>query len=161
VDVDPREVPVEEAPHRLGRQLRLRLGQLRGGLADVALAVRIEVVVVHGSYSLDQHHRRALHPAARRVGEEQRDLRVALGVARLLRVAKPGGDADAFAAAVVVRRDRPGDRLAVRVDRRQLGGDEALEDLLDVLRQRGCHGSAVIPPRALRLKGRGGSHRPW
>ena len=41
--------------------------------------------------------------------------------------------------ALVVRRDRPGDRLARRVHRRVLGGDEALEDLLDVCGQRGGH----------------------
>jgi hypothetical protein len=59
-------------------------------------------------------------------------VRVAPGVVGLLGVADAGGDVNAALAAVVVGRDRPRDRLAARVDRRVLGGDEALEDGLDV-----------------------------
>ena len=64
------------------------------------------------------------------VGEQQRHTRVPVRVVGLLRVAEAGGDVDRGAALLVVRGHRPGDRLLAGVDRRELGGDEALEALL-------------------------------
>ena len=148
VHVDPLEVPVEQALDRPGRQHRLRGGQLLHGLARVALAVRIEVAVVDRPGPLDENGGRIAHAGARGVGEEQRDLGVRGRVVGLFRIAKAGGDVDALGAGLVVRRHRPGDGLPAPVDRRVLGRDEPVEDLLDVLRQRAGHAPQFTPVTA-------------
>src|SRR3954468_24246460 len=97
------------------RRLSSRGGRVAGGgqllreVAPVARAQAVEVGVVHPRRALDEHHRRGVEAAAARVGEQQRDARVALGVVGLLRVADAGRDVDAALAVVVVRRERPRD----------------------------------------------------
>ena len=135
LDVDPRVVPVEQAAHELRRVHLLRRRQLLRRLAQVALAVRVEVAVVDLGDALDEDGDAAVDPRPGRVGEQQRDLRVAGRVVGLLRVAEAGGDVDRRPAGLVVGRHRPGDRLPAGVDRRVLGGDEAVEDVLDLLRE--------------------------
>jgi hypothetical protein len=141
VDVDPRQVPPDEAVEHLRRHLLLRGRQLLPHLAPVALAVGVEVAVVHLGRALDEHQGRALQAAAARIREQHRDLRVRARVVGLLRVAEPGGDVDAGVAGVVVGRERPGDRLPAPVDGGHLRRDEPVEDLLNGVGQRGGHGA--------------------
>ena len=90
VHVEARVVPAQEPARNSGgcmllgrRQLLDRTrarsagGWRRGRLVDLGRA-------------LDEHHRRVVQAAAAGLGEQQRDARVGLGVARLLRVAEPG-----------------------------------------------------------------------
>ena len=129
LDVDPRVVPVERPAHELRRMQLLRRRQLLARLARVAVAVRRQIILVDDRRALDEDLDPARDPGSGRVGEEQRDTRRAAGVVGLLRVPEPGRDVDRRRAVVVERRQRPGDRLPARVDRRQLRRDEALERL--------------------------------
>ena len=106
--------------------------ELVGHLALVALAVGVEVRVVDARGALDEDHRRVRHAAAGRVGEEQRDVRVARGVVGLLRVADAGRDVDAALAGAEVGRDGPHDGAAVRVDGHELAREVALGGLLEL-----------------------------
>jgi uncharacterized protein (DUF779 family) len=122
----------------------LGLRQLLDALSQVAVTVRGEVCVVDPGCALDKNRARVLDPRSGRVGEEERDLRVALGVPGLLRQADARVHVDRAGARPVVRRHRPGDRLAGVVDRRVLRRDEALEDLLDRWGQGGRHRGEYI-----------------
>ena len=157
VDVEAGEVEAEQPLERLRRQQLLRTRQLLDRLAGVAHAVGLQVAGVHLRDSLHEHLRRALHPAAGGVREQQRDLRVVAGVLRLLRVAERGCHVDAWVALLVVRGERPADRPAARVHGRELRRDEPVEDLLDLGRQRGGHGRRL--PRAQRSE-RSGKREP-
>ena len=160
VDVDPGEVPVEEALHRPRRRHAADGRQLLDRLAGIALAVLVEVAVVDLRRALHQHRGRILELAARRIGEEQRDQRVRGRVVGLLRIAEPGRHVDGHLSGPVVGRDRPGDRLPAPVDRRVLGRDEPVEDCLDVLRKRRRHRGASIWPLAQSGAQPGRAHIP-
>ena len=163
VDVDPGVVPEEEPlPQGLGRRLGLGVRQLRGRLALVAGAVGVEIALVDLRRPLEEHHRRPVEAAARRVGEQQGDLRIGLGVARLLRVADAGGDVDAAGLDVVVGGDRPGDRPPARVEGRELRRDEGVEDLTDLLGKRRRHRAAKSTParRSPARRGAGSASSP-
>jgi hypothetical protein len=135
VDVEARVVPEHEALEEVRRLHVLGGGQLLQRLALVALAIGVQVVVVDLRDALDEHHRRVLQAAACGIGEQQRHARVGARVERLLGVAEPGRHIDGAGALPVVGRHGPRDGMVGRVDRRVLGGDEAGEDLLDVLGQ--------------------------
>ncbi len=112
VDIDPRVVPAELPAQERGRVHLLRGRQLLAAFLPVALAVGVQVRVVDLCGPLHEHGTGCVDAGPGRVAEQQRDLRVALGVIGLLRVAEPGREVDRAGAGLVVRGHRPGDRLA-------------------------------------------------
>ena len=129
---------------KAGGCMLLGLRQLLAALAEVALAVGLEVRVVHLRRALHQHGARVLDARSRW------DPRTAATRGGCAPRRRPSSDSRcpvvtsiAPAPALVVGRDRPGDRLARRVDGRQLRGDEALEDLLHVCRERAVIGASI------------------
>src|SRR5512144_3373996 len=77
LDVEAGVVEVEDPTDRLRRVHPPGRRQLHGGLAQIAIRVRLQVTVVDARRALYQHADAAVDPRSRGIGEEQGDAWVA------------------------------------------------------------------------------------